>query len=72
VKSIVELHGGQIVLRSSPGVGTTVTVLIPQGPNRKAVMGHNGGGESGSRESGGMAASGRERDQHGIPPLMFG
>ncbi|MGF1620317.1 MAG: ATP-binding protein [Rhodomicrobiaceae bacterium] len=72
VKSIVELHGGQIVLRSSPGVGTTVTVLIPQGPNRKAVMGHNGsGGESGSRESG-MAASGRERDRHGIPPLMFG
>jgi signal transduction histidine kinase len=73
VKSIVELHGGQIVLRSSPGVGTTVTVLIPQGPpNRKPVIGHSGGGESGSRESGGMAASGRERNQHGIPPLMLG
>jgi signal transduction histidine kinase len=30
VKSLVELHGGQIKLRSAPGVGTTVTVLIPQ------------------------------------------
>ncbi|MBX2806107.1 MAG: PAS-domain containing protein [Hyphomicrobiales bacterium] len=34
VKSIVELHGGKILLRSSPGVGTTVTVLIPQDSNR--------------------------------------
>ncbi len=36
VKSIVELHGGQITLRSSPGKGTTVTVLIPQDGSRKA------------------------------------
>lgn len=34
VKSIVELHGGKILLRSSPGVGTTVTVLIPQDSSR--------------------------------------
>jgi signal transduction histidine kinase len=34
VKSLVELHGGQIKLQSAPGVGTTVTVLIPQLPAR--------------------------------------
>jgi K+-sensing histidine kinase KdpD len=38
VKSIVELHGGQITLRSAPGVGTTVTVLIPQSKQRKPVI----------------------------------
>jgi len=36
VKSLVELHGGQIRLRSAPGVGTTVTVLIPEGNVRRA------------------------------------
>jgi signal transduction histidine kinase len=36
VKSLVELHGGQIRLRSAPGVGTTVTVLIPDGAGRRA------------------------------------
>jgi signal transduction histidine kinase len=36
VKSLVELHGGQIRLRSAPGVGTTVTVLIPDGMARRA------------------------------------
>jgi len=29
VKSLVELHGGKISLASAPGVGTTVTVLLP-------------------------------------------
>jgi signal transduction histidine kinase len=37
VKSLVELHGGQIQLRSAPGVGTTVTVLIPQTPPRRTA-----------------------------------
>lgn len=37
VKSLVELHNGEIRLRSAPGVGTTVTVLIPQNaPRRKS------------------------------------
>jgi signal transduction histidine kinase len=39
VKSLVELHGGQIRLRSAPGVGTTVTVLIPEGAGRRASPG---------------------------------
>ncbi|MGO8951727.1 MAG: ATP-binding protein [Rhodomicrobium sp.] len=30
VKSIVELHKGRINLRSSPGAGTTVTVVLPR------------------------------------------
>jgi signal transduction histidine kinase len=38
VKSLVELHGGQITLRSAPGVGTTVTVLIPQEPARRQPL----------------------------------
>jgi len=41
VKSVVELHGGQIRLRSAPGVGTTVTVLIPDGLVR---LGHDRSG----------------------------
>ena len=36
VKSLVELHGGRITLRSAPGVGTTVTALIPQGSMRRS------------------------------------
>jgi signal transduction histidine kinase len=38
-KSLVELHDGQIRLRSAPGVGTTVTVLIPDGTRRNAGNG---------------------------------
>jgi signal transduction histidine kinase len=29
VKEIVELHGGEIVIKSSPGMGTTVSVGLP-------------------------------------------
>lgn len=29
VKNLVELHGGTVSLRSAPGVGTTVTALLP-------------------------------------------
>jgi signal transduction histidine kinase len=28
-KAIVELHGGELSLKSAPGVGTTVTILLP-------------------------------------------
>lgn len=31
VKSLVELHGGNINIRSAPGEGTAVTVLFPEG-----------------------------------------
>jgi signal transduction histidine kinase len=29
VKSITELHGGTVEIRSEPGQGTTVTLLFP-------------------------------------------
>lgn len=45
VKSLVELHNGVIDLRSTPGAGTTVTVLIPehgaQSRTLRAVRGHS-------------------------------
>jgi signal transduction histidine kinase len=28
-KGLVELHGGSLAIASTPGVGTTVTVLLP-------------------------------------------
>ncbi len=35
VKSLAEMHGGDVLLRSAPGAGTTVTVLIPEGGPRR-------------------------------------
>ncbi len=36
VKSLVELHGGRVELRSAQGSGTTVSVLLPQNGQRRA------------------------------------
>jgi signal transduction histidine kinase len=35
VKSLVELHGGVVSLRSSPGAGTTITILLPEHASRR-------------------------------------
>jgi signal transduction histidine kinase len=35
VKSLVELHGGRVELRSAQGTGTTVSVLIPHNAQRR-------------------------------------
>ena len=37
-KSLVELHGGHLRLNSEPGVGTTVTVMLPEGGSGAARM----------------------------------
>jgi len=37
VKSLVELHAGQIDLHSEPGTGTTVTVLLPEHGQARAA-----------------------------------
>jgi signal transduction histidine kinase len=36
-KAIVEAHGGQIALKSSPGEGTRVTFTLPLRPKLEAV-----------------------------------
>jgi signal transduction histidine kinase len=36
-KSLVELHGGRLQLVSEPGVGTTVTVLLPENGRRRGT-----------------------------------
>ncbi len=37
VKSVVELHGGKMQLESAPGVGTRITVHLPEGGPEKAL-----------------------------------
>jgi two-component system heavy metal sensor histidine kinase CusS len=36
VRQIVHLHGGEVQIASSPGVGTTVTVTLPESPARQS------------------------------------
>ena len=36
-KSLTELHGGELLIESEPGVGTTVSVVLPVGEASKAV-----------------------------------
>lgn len=70
VKSLVELHGGRIALRSAPGVGTTVTALIPLGALRRGTAGlpPPGGSSSGSGKS--LAAS--SNGSADLPHSVFG
>ena len=42
MKSLVEMHGGDIKLRSAPGAGTTITVLIPDGSARMKTLDSEG------------------------------
>jgi hypothetical protein len=53
VKSLVELHGGVVSLRSTPGAGTTITVLLPEHGSRR-IQAQNGDG--GKRSENGSAA----------------
>ena len=62
VKSLVELHGGRIALRSSPGVGTTVTALIPMGALRRGTASLPPSGGSGKS----LAASGSADLPHSV------
>ncbi len=72
VKSIVELHGGQITLRSSPGVGTTVTVLIPQGAKRKPVINVKTQDGLVLRKKETQDAASDDMDPDHYPPQVFG
>ncbi|NBD22360.1 sensor histidine kinase [Paenibacillus glycinis] len=36
VKVIVDMHGGQVKARSKPGVGTTITISLPNLPDKQA------------------------------------
>ena len=76
VKSLVELHGGRIALRSAPGVGTTVTVLIPQAPLRRPALAH-ASASSAPKESPAAEDAASSADDSGstpdyYPPSMFG
>ncbi len=64
VKSLIELHGGRITLRSAPGVGTTVTALIPQGAARRGMIGPNG--QAAVEASSGTNGTGPDHHPHSI------
>lgn len=55
VKSLVELHGGEVKLRSAPGIGTTVTVLLPEQGSRRIVDGRSGMGVEAAAPGHGIA-----------------
>jgi len=40
VKSLVELHGGNLILRSEPGQGTKVTFRLPENGLRDMSKSH--------------------------------
>jgi signal transduction histidine kinase len=47
VKSLVELHGGAVSLRSTPGAGTTITVQLPEHGSRRTPKPVDEGAKSG-------------------------
>ncbi|NJM33695.1 MAG: PAS domain-containing protein [Rhodomicrobium sp.] len=72
VKSLVELHGGQIALRSAPGVGTTVTVLIPQGTSRRSPLSRNGQNGEAAQLPAQLSAASDETDEDHYPSTLYG
>lgn len=53
VKSLVELHGGAVSLRSTPGAGTTITVQLPEHGSRRSPKRSDEGGRNGAGGNGG-------------------
>lgn len=72
VKSLVELHGGRIALRSAPGVGTTVTALIPQGSTRRQALAQNGQSEKTAQDANAASPAAGRADHDHYPPRAFG
>mgnify|MGYP001450739822 FL=1 len=63
VKAMVDLHDGEVVLESEPGVGTTVRVLLPAW----RLVTETGGGLPPVGEDGGEED---ESDEDGDDPLI--